>query len=507
MNNKLKKALSIFMSAALITTCSAIGSFAADNDVDYKINSTYANVDWSTYHQYKTDLHSHSTQSDASITKKENIEGHYQHNFDILAITDHGTTDLGWDDLSVNKIIKIASCVRKGNLPMEALSLSGTAANGNAYTYDGAYYTQYDENGNALNSMLRVPFGNEHNPSSFNNAHVNSWFANFDNQKELGGTSDYETPIKKADELGGLSVINHPGEYSGARNVACYDDAYDMDNFKFNYVVNKFANLLMEYHSCLGIDVNSKGDYRTRYDRKLWDILLQKVVPTGRNVFGLATSDAHNTGIINSGYTLMCMPKKDLASLRTAMEDGAFFAASYYLGSIAELNAWTSELRAAGVGLSLADKFEETSNKILEEEAERGKQSTKYSFDQNAVTPKVTSVVVDDAEDTITINTKDAYMVHWIANGEIIATGNTINLDDYSDKIGSYVRAEIVGEGGVIYTQPFTLEYDGAPVAEETHFVDLGGVTTVLADTIVKALALFLNGSKLTDLIWHFLTK
>ncbi len=507
MNRKLTKALSVFMSAALITTCSAIGSFAADNDVDYKINNTYANVDWDTYQQYKTDLHSHSTQSDGSITKKENIEGHYQHNFDILAITDHGTTDLGWEDPSVNRIIKIASCVRKGNLPMEALSLSGTAANGKAYTYDGAYYTQYDENGEALNSMLRVPFGNEHNPSSFNNAHVNSWFANFDNQNEVGGTSDYETPIKKADELGGLSVINHPGEYSGARNVACYDDAYDMDNVKFRYVVNKFANLLTEYHSCLGIDVNSKGDYRTRYDRKLWDILLQKVVPTGRNVYALATSDAHNSGIINSGYTLMCMPKKDLSSLRTAMETGAFFACSYYLGSIAELNAWTSELREANIGLALADKFEAMSNKILEEEAANGKQSSKYSFDQNAVTPKVTSIVVDDDEDSITINTKDAYMVHWIADGEILTTGNTIDLDDYSDKIGSYVRAEIIGEGGVMYTQAFTLEYEGAPVAEETHFVDLGGVTTILADTIVKALALFLNGTKLTDLIWYFLTK
>ena len=77
------------------------------------------------------------------------------------------------------------------------------------------------------------------------------------------------------------------------------------------------------------IDVNSKNDYRTRYDRKLLDLLLQKVVPTGRNVFGLATSDSHNEGIINSGYTLMCMPEKTIPELKTAMKDGAFFAARY----------------------------------------------------------------------------------------------------------------------------------------------------------------------------------
>ena len=39
----------------------------------------------------------------------------------------------------------------------------------------------------------------------------------------------------------------------------------------WNLAINK-------YDSCIGIDINSKGDGRTRYDRKLWDILLSKVV-------------------------------------------------------------------------------------------------------------------------------------------------------------------------------------------------------------------------------------
>ena len=61
--------------------------------------------------------------------------------------------------------------------------------------------------------MLRVPYGIENNPTSFNNSHVNSWFVDYGNGV-LGGTSDYETPIKNVEELGGLSVINHPGEYT-----------------------------------------------------------------------------------------------------------------------------------------------------------------------------------------------------------------------------------------------------------------------------------------------------
>ena len=66
MNTKFKKAVSIVMSAALVTSCTVLGSFAADKDIDYKINSTYSNVDWSTYKQYKTDLHSHTTATDGA---------------------------------------------------------------------------------------------------------------------------------------------------------------------------------------------------------------------------------------------------------------------------------------------------------------------------------------------------------------------------------------------------------------------------------------------------------
>lgn len=503
MNRKITKAVSVIMSAAIFATCTAVGSFAADG-VDYKINSTYEDVNWSTYKQYKTDLHSHSTASDGSSTKKETVEEHYKHNFDILAITDHGTIDYGWNDLRTNKVVKIAMSVRKGKLPMEVLADKGQTSAGKDYTFDGSYYTEY-ENGVAQHSMMRVPFGNEQNPTSFNNAHVCTWFVDYGNNT-IGGTSDYETPISNVDKLGGLSVINHPGEYSGARNASNYDEAYNTDNIKYKYVVNKFANILTKYPSCLGIDVNSKGDYRTRYDRKLWDILLQKVVPTGRNVYGLATSDSHNVGIINSGYTLMCMPNKTVEDLRACMEDGAFFAASYYMGSKAEIQAWSEELKSVRAASDLAEQLAETYDKIVEEE-NGGKQSTIFAFDQETAAPRVSSVSVDDRDDTITLSTKDAYMVHWIADGKVIATGNKIDLDDYSDEIGSYVRAEVIGKGGVIYTQPFTLEYDGAPEAESKCFVDLGGVTTLLCDTIVKALVKVLEITKIVDIIWYFLTK
>ena len=487
---KFKKAMAVFLSVILLVTGTAVGAYAT-GDVDYTINSTYENIDWSTYNQYKADFHSHSTVSDGDQTIREQVEKHYEHGFDIMALSDHGTVDYGWDKDTEAKTIRLVLSVKEGNRPIDPLKASGVTDAGADYTYEDGYYKQYDENGNALHTMMRVPLANEQNPTSFNNAHVNTWFADYGNDV-VGGTSDYATPIRKIDKIGGLSVINHPGEYTNARDEECYEDAYDMNNIHYKYVVNKFAKLLLKYDSCLGIDINSKGDSRTRFDRKLWDILLQKIVPHGRNVYAIATSDAHNPNIVNSGYTWMVMPELTPEALRSCMENGEFFAASYYMGSREEIKAWAAELKEAGVAPEFAAKLQQTYETIVEEE-KNGGQDTKFEFDQTAVVPKVTGVSVNENEDTITISTKDAYMVHWIADGEFIATGDTIDLDDYSDKIGSYVRAEIIGEGGVIYTQAFTLEYEGAPEAEDTFFIDLGLPATLICDTIVKVLAFVLR--------------
>ena len=487
---KIKKAFAVLLAMVMLATGTAVGAYAVDG-ADYTINNTYANVNWNTYNQYKTDLHSHSTVSDGDQTIREQVEAHYSHGFDIMALSDHGTVDYGWDKDTEAKTIRVVLSVKEGNRPIDPLKASGVTDAGLDYTYADDYYKQYDENGNALHTMMRVPYANEQNPTSFNNAHVNTWFADYGNDV-VGGTSDYATPIRKIDALGGLSVINHPGEYTNARDEECFEDAYDMDNIHYSYVINKFANLLLKYDSCIGIDINSKGDSRTRFDRKLWDILLQKVVPHGRNVYGIATSDAHNSNIVNSGYTWMVMPELTTDALRTSMEDGAFFSASYYMGSREEIRAWASELAAAGVEPEFAAKLQATYETIVEEE-KNGGQDTKFEFDRSAKVPMVTNVAVDENADTITIGTKDAYMVHWIADGEFIATGNTIDLDDYSDKIGSYVRAEVIGEGGVLYTQAFTLEYEGAPEAEDTFFIDLGLPATLICDTLIKALAFVLR--------------
>lgn len=499
-----RKILAAALAALMLTAALPMASFAA-GDVDYKIKNTYADVDFDTFGQYKADLHSHTTASDGEATLKEMTEAHYSYDFDIVAVSDHGTNDLGWANQNYNDCLHFFIKTFKSGRgqTIEGLDYEGTTADGVKYTYTesdkGDYYTQYSADGTAGHTMMRVPYAIENNPTSLNNAHVNSWFVPYADGR-LGGTSDYITPISNIDALGGLSVINHPGEYTNARDEVYTADAYDTDTFHYKYVVSKFAGLLTEYHTCLGIDVNSKGDSRTRFDRKLYDLLLQRVVPTGRNVYCLATSDAHSVGATYSGYTMMCMPENTVANLKSCMEKGEFFACSKNLGNYDEIKLIADALAADSdpAKKAFGDKLTETYKKIETELAD-GDQHTKYNAPFDVEAPTVTGVSVDEAEDTITITAEDALLVRWIADGKQIATGETIDLDDYSEQIGSYVRAEIFGEGGIVYAQPFTLEYDGAPEAGDNSYVDFWLLASIVPDTIVRLL------SKLP--IWGWLLK
>ncbi len=477
-----KKISAVLLAFALLLTCAPMAF--ANADVDYKITSPYEDLDFASLNQYKADLHSHTTFSDGNETLPAMTERHYELGFDIYAITDHGTVSTGYTTQQFNDPLKLISWVKNGGVYNDVLAVNGKTSDGVDYRVDSneatkdEYYIETVE-GIDGQAMMRVPFGNEQNPTSFNNAHVNTWFANWGNGV-LGGTSNYETPIAAVDEMGGLSVINHPGEYTNARDEETQDSAYDVTDPVYNYKINKFASLLLEYNTCLGIDINSKGDGRTRYDRKLWDILLQKIVPNGRNVYAIATTDAHNLGIVDSGYTTILMNDLTSTNLKDAMANGRFFAASKYIGNTIEMEAYKA----------IAEKIDTPEAAALVQMLDTALSTgEKFYAGEDAVVPVVTDVIIDENNDTITLDTENAVVIRWIADGKEIASGATIDLDDYSDKIGSYVRAEIVGVGGVIYTQAFTLDYAGAPEAENLDgFIDFGGFVSAICDTIVKLL-------------------
>ncbi len=491
---KMYKKLTCVILSVILVTCTAVPAFAtevAEADVvaeaeaedTVTIVNPYENVDWDTYYRYKADLHCHTNATDGNDTLKEMVEKHYELGYDILAISDHGTTSYSWTEEDVVPILKTFLMFRKGVSSLEVLDESGTAANGKSYTVtevDGDdYYAQ--EGGQ---TMLRVPYAIENNPTSFNNAHVNSFFVDYGNGI-LGGTSDYVTPIKNVDALGGISVINHPGEYTNARDEVYTEDAYDRSSLHYNYVINKFEDLLMTYDTCIGIDINSKGDSRTRFDRKLWDILLTDLAPYGRNVYAVATSDAHNLDIVNSGYIIALMPENTSEALQNCLANGEMLPGSRYIGNVDELRIYASMLE----GTTLGDEMQATVDQIDYEIETNGKQSTRFVFDEDAEAPYISSIEVDDSENTITINGEGIECVRWISQGETVGEGNEIDIDTCGAE--SYIRAEIIGEGGITYTEAFLLD-DGSTDEYNEKFIDFGFLAGIL-DPIIRCFSVF-NG-------------
>jgi hypothetical protein len=158
------------------------------------------------------------------------------------------------------------------------------------------------------------------------------------------------------------------------------------------------------------------------------------------------------------------MEENTVENLRNCMKTGAFFAASRFDKNISEVARLSEE-----VGRDLGTTFE----------AEEG-----------APAPKVNSIIVSNAADSITIEAENSEIIEWIADGKVIATGSTLHLDDYSQGIGSYVRAQVFGEGGILYTQAFTLSYDGAPAAQEIPEVHDGSkLLRQIADFVYNILS------------------
>lgn len=463
---KLKRTLALVLCLSL---CFAF-CVPASASGKYKIVSPYDGINWSKIGQYKTALHSHTNASDGEQTLKQSLQRHAEAGFDIVSITDHGTVDYTWKEDSSNLFIHtVLSVAGRSEGELEYLGTSGKFANGKKYTYttkNGDDYLTVSGK-----TILRIPYGIENNAVSVN-AHVNSWFVDYHDNS----ITTYEDAVKGVDSLGGLCVINHPGEYTKARYELRCSDAYDQSNPVYRYYTDKYAALLDEYPACIGIDINSKGDERTRYDRILWDELLTRFSSNNSNVYAIASSDAHQLNKIDTGYTILLMNSQTSAQAKSAMANGRFFAASHCIGNYAELVQIASSLK----------KFYGTDNKIYQQvrktataiknkviDIESGKLDADSSIgitysvlDSNGYCtakthPEITSIRTDSQNGTISLKAENALLVRWISDGELIATtkgGNSVlNLNSVSKKLGNYVRAEVFGEGGILYTQAFLI--------------------------------------------------
>lgn len=493
---KAKKLLAVFLAAIMCFTMAAVALAGTENG-SYTVSNPYADIDWSTVKQYKTALHSHTNASDGDPTLKESVQRHADTGFDIVATTDHGTVNYTWETVNENKFIhEMLSLIGRTEGELEYLGASGTFSNGISYSYAKA------ENGDDYLSLsngkqiLRLPYGIEQNALSAN-AHVNSWFTDYHDNS----LTTYEDAISSIDRLGGICVINHPGEYTKARYELRAADAYNEKNAAYRYYINKYAYLLDKYDGCLGIDMNSKGDNRTRFDRILWDKLLTRFSARGKNVYAIASSDAHQLNVIDTGFTMLLMNGLTSSEARKALENGTFFAASHCIGNPEELREIAAALKEFYGETATYEKVKATVDELDTRLAdiESGKLaadsslSVTYSvledgFPTADTFPAVGSVEIDETNDTITLNTSDALIVRWISDGKLIATTKAddavLDLNEYADRLGNYVRAEVFGEGGILYTQAFLLNAEDNAAAnggKSEKFFDFGFIDCLFA--------------------------
>ena len=380
------------------------------SEIKYKISNPYKGLSElieSKDNHYKTNLHTHSTYSDANYTMTEMIETFYDQDFDILAFAEHGIVGKEWDQTPT-----IIPFFRFQYL-WHGLRSHPTTAQYRAML-DGTYKTANNLR-TKKRGLMCVPDAIETNMVTIMKNHVNGYFTNVYEGK-FGKENDFEVPIKLIEESGGISHINHPSDWLGAYK--------DPDCAKVRENVIFFADLFRRYKSCVGMEVLNMYDRPNRSDRILWDELLKLLIPEGeRNIWGFANSDAHRTNEIDTAFMDFILPEYSLANLRRAMENGHFFSIARY-----------------------------AKNELGED------------FVGEGPVPAVTALRVNEDDNTITLSGINCNAIEWIADGEIIASVNaesdgeltsTINLREHSDKISCYVRAQIKGRGGILMTQPF----------------------------------------------------
>ena len=500
---RIRKAVSCILCASLLLGSAGLIAAGA-TDVDYTILNPYEQVNWDAVRQYKTALHTHTNASDGDITLRESIETHVLQGFDMVATTDHGINNGGWakaEDSDYKLIHNGLRLIGRTDGDLDYLGTSGSFSGGQTYTLETAqngddHLLVTMEDG-TVRDVMRIPHGIENNALSIN-AHVNSWFVDYHDNT----VTDYLDALRGVTKAGGICVINHPGEYTKAKSDLTSEQAYDLNDPVYRYYINRFYGMLQRYPACIGIDMNSKGDSRTRYDRELWDILLERSTPGSRNIFAICSSDAHQANKINTGYVRLLLEEQSSAAARKALESGAFFGCSYcngnqkelenilaylekYYGTEGELYRQVSETVAA-----MQARVEGVQNGTLD--ADAGPADPLRLVDNEGFfhgeDTFITRIAVNNDADTITVNTDNALLVRWIANGEVIAVTkadvgtSTLRLDEYTDQLGTYVRAEAFGEGGVVYTQPFVLRYDGQPQQQRYPYVSFPVIDALFAD-------------------------
>ncbi len=419
----MKKVISIILSALFLLSAAAVPAYATR---DYKIVSPYEDVIWSgnkAWNAYKGNLHTHSTVSDGDADFNEMVIDHYNQGFDFLAMTEHGVTGKAWNEKPTKLPLYLYQYIIGNKMtPLTDDEFKGITS--------GSYLVDGQPRGYG---MTCVTGGNELNALTLTKCHVNGMFLpEHAGDNYLGYENDHEGAVKLADEAGGMSFINHPGDWlQSKRDVAIVSDPEN---------VHYFSNIILKYDSCYGMEVFNENNTVTPFDRILWDNILMECLPYGKNVIAYSNNDAHFHSHVDSSYSVFMMEKNTVENIEKTMKNGAFFCVTRKLPQ---------------------------GNSIIGPETDF---DYKYS---DVPYPEFKQLTVDGHK--VTVKATNCTKMQWIANGKVIdsktleqtAEETTYVLD--LDTIGGaedflYIRCELFGNGGLTLSQALVIDDGTAPM-------------------------------------------
>ncbi len=412
-----RKVLAIVLSVLCVIQLGILSVSAAE-EADYAINSPYENVIWEgdgAWGAYKGSLHSHSTFSDADYDLATMVKEYYAQDYDFLANADHGVTGVEWN-----------------RRPAYPFLYNYQFILGNKQTvltdeeYEGIITGTYNNRGKKMTCVVGA---NELNDLTLTKCHVNGYFLPEGVGTGFrGGENAFEEAVKFTHDNGGISHINHPGDWLESNdNPGAVSDPKNIE---------LLTDIVLKYDSCYGIEVFNEDNGVTGYDRILWDNMLMYALPYGKTIIGYANTDAHEPGTVDTSFMTFMMEENNVENIKATMMNGAFFST-------------TRNLRANEFEIGPAVAIE-ADNKGLP-----------Y--------PMFTKVAVDGHK--ITVKTENADSLQWIANGKVISKDEitdgeyTLDLDTVPGAEDFlYVRAEIIGEGGMTVTQALTIDNGEEPL-------------------------------------------
>lgn len=424
----MKKLISLILSLSLIFSFAVM---AVNGQNDYSIISPYSEVVWegdNAWGAYKGTLHSHSTYSDADIDLATMIKEYYNQGYDFLANTDHGITGVEWNRKQPTLLLYTYQKLSGKTIAHLTDEEFEAITTGTYPLYDGTVRGT---------KMTCVTGGNELNNLTLTKSHVNAFFLPEGKGNGFGGSENgFEKAVSFTEKNGGLSIINHPGDWLESNNDI--STVYDEENIKL------FGDIILKYDSCLGMEVFNEKNSVTPYDRILWDNLLMYTLPYGKTVIGFSNTDAHTLDNIDSSFSIFMMEENTVDNIKETMQSGASFLV-------------TRSLRRG--------------NDIIGPEKSFDVRNSGLPY------PVFTKVLVDGHK--ITVSADNAKTVQFIADGKVIYKSEigsdtvTLDLDTIEGAENfSYVRAEVFGDGGLCLTQALIIDDGSTPLtySEDVNF-------------------------------------